>query len=185
METQRLNFVIQIIGGRGTGKTTFVKEFLPNYKKVLIVDTLAHPAYKDIQLITTDMIPRWKSGIKKIIVDDETVCELCALLSIHLKNGAVIFEDAGKYFDANLQRPIKKLLIDTKQQNNDVFIINHFWSDVSPKALKLSDRIVLFKTLDTPYSRKKELTAYELIKSAFEKLQKMPNKWDHITIAIS
>lgn len=185
MTSKRLNLVVMIVGGRGTGKTTYIKKHIPRYKKVIIVDTLLHPSYSEYQAIKLEMIPRWKSGIKRILVDEDSVCTLCEMLSLHFKNGAIVFEDAGKYILPNLQKQIKKILIDTKQQNNDVFILNHFWSDVSTKALKLSDRIVLFKTVDTPFSRKKELYAYELIRQTYDKVQRLPNKWDNLTIAIS
>jgi len=189
---ERINYITTIVSGRGTGKTTFVKEFIPVYlkqnKKVLIVDTFDHPSYSDVPLIKPTDLKRWKknaAGVKRIIVNPSSIDEDTECINQHVSNCLIVFEDCKKYIGTKLPSAISQLIIDSKQLNNDIFFLYHAWGWISLDILRTSDFMVVGKTKDSPEMRKQYLGgAYAECLKAYQKVQQHQSNYFRITVNI-
>ncbi len=184
---QRGNKACLVIGMRNAGKTFFARQIITSYqkkfpaKKILVIDTLDHPDYRDIPVISLDMIPRWKSANVYRIFGSNT--EEILLEAEKLYNSLVICEDASKYIEANLQPHIKTWVIDSKQKNTDIIFLFHGFSFVAPKLWRICDLVTVFKT-DDPSYRKTEIVNYAQVKSAWDHVMNSKDPHAKITVNI-
>ncbi len=168
----RMNKVILIVGGRGTGKTSFannpgkdpnvtrpglVQEWIKARKgrpdeRVLIVDTLDHEKYRDYQVITPQMIPVWNKGVKRVICNETGFWDLFKVIHNNLYNCLIIFEDASKYIRNTKPLPddLNNFIVDSKQKNLDLIFMYHSFGQSHIDMWRMADILVLFKTGDQP-----------------------------------
>lgn len=179
----RFNKVTAIIGGRGSGKTLFVmgskyiskKEDqdlkLPGLfdlyigvkkTKVLIIDTLDHPAYRNIPVMPINLLPEWKSGIYRILIQPDDISKLCKMLNglSSIWNSAIFFEDAYKHTSKIVCKPLCELFGDSKQKNIDVFLMYWAYGQAPTDLYRMLDNIECFKTKDSPECRKTFMPGY-------------------------
>ena len=167
----RMNKVGAILGRRGCGKTTYTLALIQAYhkshpaKKILVVDTLDHPSYKDVPVMDLEMLPRWKTPTIYRIFGSNTDEMLRGVEQ--LRNCLVIFEDASKYIRKNLQLEVRAFIIDSKQKNLDLVFLFHGFAYVPPELFRIMDFLTIFKT-DNPEYRKSELVAYDDILTAYQ-----------------
>lgn len=195
----RFNLVGLVIGQRGTGKTLFVMGSkysaktsdqalnIPGLfdiaqrsgKKVLIIDTLDHPAYRSIPLLQQKDFSKWNSGIVRTYLEPDDIHKLVDKIntSPHMNNTMIIFEDAGKYTEKTLPRPFKRLIIDSKQRNIDIIFMYHCFIDTPSNIFTKSDFIQLFKTEDSPVVRKNNLRLFEKVLTAYEEVKNHGNNF--------
>lgn len=206
--TNRFNLVGSIIGGRGTGKSLFVlgSEFtskpddrqlkipglirtaLNNGFKVFSIDTLDHPAYKKIPILTPAAFPKFKSGVARVFMEPDKILRLVDDINRapHFNNTFLIFEDAGKYTEYRLPPAFKRLIADSKQRNIDILFVYHCWADTPNDVFKKGcDYIQLFKTSDSPEIRKPYLSEFNKVMAAHTDLQKAPGRFAGKYIDIS
>jgi hypothetical protein len=200
IENTRFNSIIAAIGMRGTGKTLFflgskyavkmedkklnipgVFEIYEKKKmKILIIDTLDHPSYKNIGILSPAQFLKFNSGISRAYMEPEKILQLVNQINktAHFNNTLLVFEDAGKYTDKILPKVFNRLIIDSKQRNIDIIFIYHSWShtpnDVFRKGL---DAIQLFKTSDAPKVRQNYLPEYDKVYKAFEDVKNNGNNF--------
>jgi ABC-type sugar transport system ATPase subunit len=192
----RVNTVNTLIGGRGTGKSTFlmgdpdhnVKGLIPEYikvkiPKILIVDTFDSHIWRQYPEIKKKDLCRWKKGVYRLFQSDTV--ELMDVIEKYVYNTVVFFEDATKFIDANITEKEKRFILDSKQKNVDLFFIFHSLMDVPKKLVRYQDNVILFKTneildnyLSAKYSHNTEL------KEAFERVKAHDNKFYNETINI-
>jgi hypothetical protein len=156
-----------VLGQRGTGKTSFILEEIKTVKanKTLIVDTADNKLYAHIPFIKPDWLPKWKSGIKRILVTDADA--VLNAVTGTLTDTQVFFEDCGAYLGRyTLDDRMYKLMIQSKQKRLTPYFVLHSWGFVYPDLLRFIDRVVLFSTKDTPASKKNYMSAYELVAAA-------------------
>lgn len=193
----RFNQVGIIIGQRGTGKSFFVlgskysaKPGDENLKKpgiieiyeakkmkVLIVDTLDHPSYRKIPIITQQNFLKWNAGIVRTFVDPDNMLPFVNMLNTapNMVNTAIIFEDAGKYTEKSLPRPFKRLIIDSKQRNIDLIFMYHCFIDTPSNIFTKSDYLQLFKTEDGPIVRKNNMRLFDKVQAAYDQIKTNPS----------
>jgi hypothetical protein len=178
----RVNIIGLIAGTRGTGKTTFIKGseelkvnglidgFLDRdpKQKILIVDLFDNPIWRDVQLIDDDKLKRWKSGLYRIYDNNESV--LMKKLNHYCYNTIIIFEDATKYIKNTVEENLRRLLIDSKQKNNDVFFAFHYLMAIPPDLTRISDYLVLFKTNESFSSALRNKYPHPDIQKAFKEV---------------
>jgi hypothetical protein len=169
---QIFNTVTATIGGRGVGKTAYLKGdesigvsgVIPIYTKknmrVLIVDTFDHPSYKDIEVIEPVDLPSFKSGVKRIFVRPDEMPELNKIINASFYNGLLVYEDAFKHQQSKLDRSIMCLIGDSKQKNVDIIFQYHCFALVPKDLYRYLDYIEIFKTKDTPEVRKESMAGY-------------------------
>ncbi|HZH69271.1 MAG TPA: hypothetical protein VFD80_02325 [Flavobacteriaceae bacterium] len=150
-----------LIGGRGKGKTDFLKKVVQasNLPKKLIVDVYDNPVWRDLQthdnkdganikvpVLTLDQLPYWKSGTYRIFGSNTD--EIKEAIDKYLKNCLLIWEDATKYYGTRLTDIEKRSLYDTKQKNIDAFYVFHSFRKTTIEVLENSDILTLKKTGD-------------------------------------
>lgn len=193
----RFNTVGIVMGKRGTGKTLFVlgskhsakaadaklnilgimETELKNGFKVLFIDVMDHPSYTKIPILTQANFSKWNKGIVRIIQRPDDVVKLVDLIneSPHLNNTFIVFEDPGKYTEKNLPKPFKRLIAETKQRNIDIVFMYHCWMDTPSDIFRKGiDYIQLFKTEDSPKSRKENLRLYDKILAVYDEVKTNP-----------
>jgi hypothetical protein len=197
MQKQNFNKVAAIFGMRGTGKTEFlrgnealklpgiIKAFLTKGMKVLIVDTILHPSYKDVPQIQPEQLPKWKKGVYRVIVRPTQIPAFLAYLNtLHsVWNSLIVFEDAYKHQYNKLDQELKELIIDSKQKNIDIIFMYHSFA-MAPKDLyRMLDLIELFKTKDHPQCRKDDMPGYySQAIATYTAVQKNASRFFHKTI---
>lgn len=185
----RVNKVALILGKRGTGKSYYaINDLIPSYQKahpkqrILIVDTLDHPAYRFLNTITKEMLPRWKGqGIYRIY--DKDTDAVLEYISLYVKNSLIIFEDASKYIRKTLQEDVRRFILDSKQKNLDLIFQFHGFAFAPPELFRIVDTITMFKT-DNPQYRKSEIPNYEDVLIAYELVRNSKNQYEKKTILI-
>lgn len=195
----RLNTVGTIIGQRGTGKSLFflgsrfsskpadkslnipgVIEYpLKNGQKILIIDTLDHPAYRGIPTLKPNQFAAFKRGVARTWLEPDNIVKLVDKINQapHFNNTTIVFEDAGKYTERTLPRPFRRLIIDSKQRNIDLLFMYHAWVDTPGDIFTKSDYIQLFKTEDSPEVRKHKIRLFEKVQRAYTEVQKHPSRF--------
>jgi hypothetical protein len=196
----RFNKVGAILGQRGTGKSLFIlgskfsaknedknlgiKGLIEAYqkssiKKILIIDTIDHPLYKNIPILPKDKFKIWNSGIVRIYLQPELINGLVDLInkSTHLNNTFIIFEDATKYTESKLPKVFKRLIADSKQRNIDIIFLYHSWGQTPLDLFRNMDFIQLFKTKDTPKIRENSIIDYNDVLTIFNEIKESDNNF--------
>lgn len=170
-DQDRYNLVGIIIGRRKSGKTTLMRKVIDShYKKVLIIDTFDHPAYRDIPIMGIDKLKYWKKGIYRVL--SKKMGEVMPVINDHVNNSLILFEDATKYLGGKLDDDVKEFIVDSKQKNLDLYFMFHGWGMVPPDLYRLLDTITMFKTRDSPVSKKMYIPNFEYL---FEKWNSVQN----------
>lgn len=186
--SERINMVNAVLGRRGTGKTTYIKDLIAKYRaampnqKVLICDTLDHPAYRDIPAINCDMLKRWTGGGMYRIFGRNTD-EILETIDQHLTNCLVILEDASKYLERSLSTDVRGFIYDSKQKNLDVIFLFHGFMSAPPELFRVIDNLVIFKC-DDPANRKRDMVNYEDVKEAYNRVMKNESPYYNETVNI-
>lgn len=172
---KRINYVCAIIGQRGSGKTDYLKGnathgikgvmniYPKKGMKVLIIDTFDHPSYKDIPILPMNKFQSFTSGIYRVFCPNpDDVYKLNDLLSKSkvTYNTCLVYEDAFKHTSVKVDKSLMRLMIDSKQKNIDIIFMYHAFMQAPTDLYRFLDFIELFKTRDTPDSRKTFMQGY-------------------------
>lgn len=191
----RNNIVSLIVGGRGVGKTDFVKNVMKasTQQKQLVVDTFDNPPWRTMStyndpsntvhfpVIDVDLIPRWSSG-KYRIAESNTSRTMEHIMN-HANNALIVFEDATRYIGSKPSEEIKNFVLDSKQKNLDLIFVFHSLMSVPPDLVRWSDTLTLFKTNEGVPSKSKY--PWGEIPIMMEALKKSTNKHENITIQLN
>lgn len=115
--------VFLIIGGRGTGKTTYLENILKDKKNVVVY-----------QLFIDE---RYKFAEKKLFSD--------FYINKDLANKRIIIEDATQLIGSNPKNDIRKIVVSSKQIGSDIFFVFHSANVVPPYLWQLFDYCVFFQ----------------------------------------
>lgn len=193
----RFNKVFGIIGQRGSGKTEYaignpkfnlIGLFIAYVKrgiKVIIIDTIDHPAYRKFPIIPMDKFKDFKSGIGRIIVKAEDVPKLNYFLNQHPNtwNSLLFYEDAKKHTEKQVDKSLIQLIGDSKQKNIDIGFMYHCFAHAPLDLYRYFDYMQLFKTKDSPLARKAALEAcINEAMAVYEKVKKHSNPFYNLLI---
>lgn len=182
--TERINYISLIVGRRGSGKTSYLKQLIKGYpKRVLIVDTLDHPAYRGYQIITPDMLYRWKSGVKRIVISD--LDEVLRQINDQLTNAMIVFEDATKYFRGNLPKEVIAFIYDSKQKNLDLVFMYHGFKKIVPELLDNANTLTVFKLNENIEKYEYKIPDYSIVQSIAQRVKNDKNPYANLTIKVN
>lgn len=152
----RDNIVATVVGGRGTGKSTFIRQKLvnPYPKKVLIYDINVNRKFSDIEEIPIQALEEWNSNTKatyknRIVNSD---FKMCLKEFLKLKNCLLVLEDTTKYVGSVLPKDVKTLMLETKQTNVDLILTFHSYRRMPPDVFDFSNMLEVFATNDNDIS---------------------------------
>lgn len=203
----RFNSVTPVFGMRGTGKTLYelgskyssskgdenlnitgkIEIALQSKKKVLIIDTLDHPAYKKIPILLQKDATKFNQGVGRIICYPDDMVKLVSYINkqSNYNNTFIVFEDAGKYTEKTLPRAFKQLIADTKQRNIDIDFLYHAWSDAPNDIFRKGiDFIQIFKTQDSPLTKKNFIRDFDLVWDSYKKVKDNPIRFYSVSLDV-
>lgn len=122
-----------IVGGRGSGKTTFLEKTIK--KNALIIQLFLDERYKNFEKIKYD--------------DLQINKKLC--------NRQIVLEDATQIISSNATNLFKQLLISCKQLGSDIFVVFHSFSAIPPFLWTIFDKIIIFEC--AKYSKPNQYSA--------------------------
>ena len=171
--------VFLIVGGRVTSKTTFVKKLLDgaSLPKWLLIDTFRQTAYNNFREVTFNDV--YEANLQgNCHLPSSNIEDNLHHLTERVVNTMLVFEDCLKYISSNPQPAIRKICLDSKQRNNDVFFIYHSLSQVPPRLSTWADYLILFKTQERLKNQKSRLGGiYTQIEPAFIEVNKHKSKF--------
>ena len=193
------NTINLILGRRGTGKTVYVTGhpevdqeslfdiYLEKEMKVLLLDTFAHPAYKDVKIISPEQITtRWKRGVYRCIAPPHQMEKVLERVYGEFWNGALINEDLYKTQKKKLTPNMANILGDTKNRNVDWFGMYHTWKFVPLDLYRYVDYIELFKTKSAPGNREEEELAdnFDKVMEAYNRVKANESRFYHESVNV-
>ncbi len=173
------------ISRKFTGKTTLAKTIMKkgNYQKIIIIDTDDHPSYADAPIIALEKIKAFKQGMCRLIESD--IDEVFYTLNQTQNNALIICEDSAKYIDPNVQKPVRRFIVDHRKRNFDVIFMFHFLSDIPPYIAKQYDYMFLFKTGDSLTKNMSDKFAnWHTIQSKLERIRNHKSLHYHEAVAV-
>ena len=179
----RQNYISLLCGNRGVGKSTFILDIIKNHpKKVLIYDLDDNDKYHQFQLITPELLPRWKSGIKRIITPDTDL--VLQTISENVHNAFLIFEDATKYIESDPPKFVKQLVLASKQRNLDILFTFHTYRSMPPKLFSWADILEVFKTGEDIHQFKSKIPRFEDVALAHAEVEAHQSRFFHKTVRL-
>jgi hypothetical protein len=174
----RLNVLELIVGRKGTGKTTHTRTVNRNKARVLYIMTVDHTAYRDLRKVEPKHLKSWKGGHIRIV--GATSDELFEVLNRDVYNATICFEDATQYISFTLPQGILKVLINSKQKNNDIQLQFHSLRRVPMDLWDNANYLTLFKTRDDQSISKVPKYVWPI----HTQILKDPNEYNCKTIAL-
>lgn len=195
----RANEAMLIVGRKRTGKSTLTnkigKGFYKPGRRVLFIDVNGSKAYAEHEQLHYDKLKRWKAGIYKFYDPDHD--RMFDFLTTHYGpqyddsgrkvadkpfHGLIAFEDCTKYIDPNPSKKIKTFLVDHRMWDADLLFTFHSLTVVPPFFWKMTSRIIILKTQDTPGALQKladRIPNYGEVREAHARVMSSPNPFAH------
>lgn len=175
-----------IVGGRNTGKTTLAKKLvaMANRPKLIVCDTVDHPHWQHLELVSDpSALARLKGGGIRIVgpQPEEIIAGLKGVV-----DAFIVFEDSQKFIEGAISKPVKAMLIDSKQVGNDLLFMYHGFDLVPPKFKHYLDLVIIKKTTVLPdKSMKDRFAQISLVIEAAQAALKSKNPYFHKTLDVS
>lgn len=197
MEQPRFNKVFGIIGDRGTGKTKYAKGdsalnlvgLVNIYQrmgmKIILTDTIDHPAWRDVPILSPANFDKFNKGIGRIITKASQMPRTFDFLNHHPNawNSLILMEDARKHTYNKVDPALIELIGDSKQKNIDIGFMYHCFAHAPMDLYRYFDFIELFKTKDSPLVRKEGLTGcFDEAMRVYEKVKAHESRFFHALI---
>ncbi len=170
----RLNKIVCIVGGKGSGKTTLALKLLQRSpKKTLIVDTLDHPAYRQYPVVSIERLKYWKNGTYRIFHGDTN--EILTEINTNVWNANIILEDAFKYLPFGLSKDQIRLFSDSKQHNQDIIVMFHAIKQIPVYLCSVMDQLVILKTKERLAASSNKFYNWDEIREVHQRVSKHKN----------
>lgn len=149
---KRTNKIVLVVGGRGTGKTTYLENHVPH--RAVVVEYFKTDRYKDFE--------------HRANYDNFKLQEAV--------NRPVILEDATQLIIGGGGLKLRRLAVSCKQLGSDVFIVFHSTNFVPPFLYALFDYMILWRS-EAPKKSAKLAAYYDEICKILSKKPPKKNQW--------
>lgn len=168
MEPKKNGLCCVIVGGTGSGKSTFAREkFINPYRKtgqnIECFDVNAEHGFDEPKEDFLEWLVRVKKSKNSLIFCEEST----------------IFLNGYSGSDTH----IKQLLVSKRHRSNNVLFIFHSFNALPNWLISFADYITIFETPDKLETVKKKFPDNEKVHAAFLKI-KSGKKYDNITIKL-
>ena len=155
-----------VLGANGTGKTTYVKQIVASTRQRVLIITPDDVEYNETDEYGNPLYPINPLRTKEDFVFDG-VCrhiwdpDWTPKVIHNFKKGLIIFDDCRTYLPARTDQFIHSLMIRRRQQELDVMVIGHGFSEVPPKFFTFATHYILFRTEDNINIRREVIRCFD------------------------
>lgn len=158
-----------IIGAPGTGKTTLLHRILASCGQKTLVITPYMNEWTETDANGVELYPElsdlrasnlYFNGIRRHVFRPKYTLE-------HLykfRRGIIVFDDCRGYFKANLDEKIHALMLGTRQNMIDVFVVAHGMREVPPVFFTFATEYILFRTEDNLDRRASDIRCIDKVR---------------------
>lgn len=145
-----MSYVACIIGMRGQGKSTFIKNMIEGQPNYVFDFQQEYNEFNHAPHIDRDLF------IKECMSYTDTFC---------------IFEEATGFFSGRISADTDRMILSARHSNNRYIFCFHSITSVPPRIMNMLNFVVLFKTADEPSAVKRK---YSRLYKPFLILQQKP-----------
>lgn len=178
------NNIYTVLGARSQGKTPFIlggdyekglaNIYMQKGMSVLIIDELDHPKYRHVPFLHPDKYSSLSDnvGIYRTLATIDKMPFLMEKIK-NVWNTLIVYEDCHKYFGRRFTKNEIAIIGNSKNQNNCLVFMHWSFGFVQLDLYRMTNYFILFKTGDSPESRKQHIRGYDAkMMKAYEELQK-------------
>lgn len=151
-QPSRTSEIFLHIGKRNTGKTYMtegiIADFYRHGRRVIIFDINNQSEYDKFSDLTVDEIPYWREIEIVKVREPDRVNDFFDNVHFYVRNALVILEDSTSYVMGNIHKSIQRLVLNTRNANNELYFNVHSLSDPGPFLYKHVDWYILRETGD-------------------------------------
>lgn len=142
-----------VVGVNGTGKTTFLREYVTKCGKALIV-TPDGAEWKSFPEVRSAAEIRGLQGVARVVYEDERTLENVVN---NFYGGTLILDDAMAYLSEKTPAIMQYVYIRRRQFGVDIFIVAHGLRQLPPKCFTFASWLILFNSVENFSMRKKDV----------------------------
>lgn len=194
MSRYRKNHMTVVVGFKGSGKTTLIREIIrKSKKKVLLMDQKEEADYAFMPVVPVEWLTKWTSGNYRVITDWASIKNDATYITGKDRKGQPvmpgyngitdctwIIEDATSMFvNGKVDENLRKLITTNRHVNVDVYMIFHSWAETPPGILRNANYVIIKKTNDSPQELRKlsKIPGGKEVKKEIEKINRSRNEY--------
>ena len=160
-----------LIGVNSSGKTTFLRNILPNYKRAIII-TSNTSEWKDFPILKQSDIKTF-SGNGRVICPHHKFKEIFPLIIKDYSGGLLALDDCKDYLpESNHTTAALSYFYNHRRHFGvDCFMIAHDLDDIPPRAFNHVSWLILFST-NNKFTSRKNVLVFKKIEAAQLRIEK-------------
>jgi len=164
--------IVVIVGVRGCGKTTFVRQLITDNQKSIVCTPHLYE-WDDLPDNDFETAQDFKfSGVQRHIIKYDYTLERLKLFS----NGTIAFDDCINFLPSNPKsfegKDFMQFLIDGRHKSVDFIAVAHGITQISPCFYPYVSDIIMFKTTDNLTLAKSKIQYFDELQSLQNRVNK-------------
>lgn len=166
--------MLLVVAQRESGKSTHAfKMAEASGKRIIVVSSDPQDFYNEYKQISISQIKVCDANKVNIHCnDEEEAAEIAVQLNKYQANAFIIFEDAQKYLNDNLQKDVLRLIINHRHRNFDLLFMYHYLKFVPPKIACNYNVLLLGHTSDGNVNLSSKYGNWKRILKSIERIEK-------------
>ncbi|GAB2566818.1 hypothetical protein [Spirosoma areae] len=156
---KRASSIFLAVGAKKTGKTQGsiniqVEMWKKQGKPILVFDVGSQAEYDIYLPLLLADLPRFNQLARQeahpffVCRESDDIDKFFTKVNEFVRNAFVVFEDATTYMAGNLSKPVRKLILNSRNLCNDYLFNLHSLAEPAPFLFRHSEYIILRKTSD-------------------------------------